>query len=91
MNEDFKILDLKEQIALNEKEGGRNRPQKCFDNIKKNTGICNENLRTMSSTRKCNALKELVKLEYGTTQMLQPDNARRARSNSSSLCTAGVS
>lgn len=29
----------------------------------------------MSSTRKCNALKELVKLEYGTTQMLQSDNA----------------
>jgi hypothetical protein len=47
VNEDFKILDLKEHIALNENEGGRNRPQKCFDNIKKNAGICNENLRTI--------------------------------------------
>jgi hypothetical protein len=45
--EDFKILDLKEQIFLNEKKAGRNRPQKCFDNIKKNAGICNENLSSI--------------------------------------------
>jgi hypothetical protein len=32
-------------------------------------------INLMSSTRKCNALKEFVKLEYGTTQMLQSDNA----------------
>ena len=57
-----------------------------------NTIIDNRhNYNIMSSTRKCNALKELVKLEYGTTQMLQSDNARRARSNSSSLCDSGIS
>jgi hypothetical protein len=49
----FQIEDLKEPIQrlsldvilIGQKEGGENPPQKHFDNIKKNAGICNENLR----------------------------------------------
>jgi REP element-mobilizing transposase RayT len=45
-----------------------------------------------SSMRKCNALKELtLYLEHGTTKMLYTTIARRARSNSGSLCTTGIS
>lgn len=34
--------------------------------------------KTMSSTRKCNALKEVLQLEHGTIPKLQPANAGRA-------------